>query len=85
MKTEKENEVLAAVIADHNSALQWLMSAYRTHLGQVEILKASLEKLRSLYLAKTTHPLSVEEAQMLNVCRICRGKYIAPFTLNYYI
>ena len=58
-------------------ALSWLRAAYITHEEQKARLLADLAELRSLYLANVSGPLSVREAQLLHVCRVCRRPWLA--------
>lgn len=50
---------------------------------QISSLLSDLLELRALFLANVTRPLTVREAQLCNVCRVCRGKPGAPFLLEY--
>ena len=50
---------------------------------QTSSLLSDLRELRALFLANVTRPLTVREAQLCNVCRVCRGKPGAPFLLEY--
>jgi hypothetical protein len=64
-------------------ALSWLRSAYHTHEEGILELRARIADLRALLQQHHRGLLTVREAQLLDVCRICRGPSGAPFTLNY--
>ncbi len=66
-------------------AIDWLRSAFYTHKSQIDYLLKDFRELRELYLDHVLHPLSVHEAQLLNVCRICRKdpKVLMPFLLSF--
>ena len=70
-------------------ALDWLKGAFYSHETQKIHLLSLIKDLRSLYLSTVYGPLSVSEARLLNVCRICRVPYnerrteTSPFVLNY--
>lgn len=88
MQTQKEiseiNKQLDDVIATgHEFAIGWLRGAFHTHKSGMAHVLAEFNELRQLYLSAVTRPLTVREGQLLNVCRICRKKYGAPFVLNY--
>lgn len=55
--------------------LYWLRSAYHTHESQIEHLLKELQELRQLFLDNVKRSLTVREAQLTNVCRICRKSF----------
>ncbi len=65
-------------------AILWLRSAFHTHQDQLAHLREKLRELRALYLAKHDGVLSVPEARLLNVCRVCRGSHAnGVFVFNF--
>lgn len=79
-RNKKLNEVIGH---GPDVAISWLRSAFHMHEEQRDDLLVKLHELRALYLAKVSGPLTVQEAQLLNVCRVCRGKVGGPFLLQY--
>ncbi len=61
----------------------WLKGAYFSHEMQIAALRNKLAALRTLALTSVNRPLTVEEARLRDVCRICRGKPSASFLYNY--
>jgi len=64
-------------------AINWLRSAYHTHQDQLDSLLKKHRELQALFLTNVTRQLTVKEAQLTGVCRICRGEASAPFLLSY--
>ncbi len=64
-------------------ALGWLRGAFYSHKEREKHFKAEIAEFRLLLLAATGRRLTVREAQLCNVCRICRQGPGAPFVLNY--
>lgn len=48
-----------------------------------EALRAKLATLKRMFLDNVTRPLSVEEARVLGVCRLCREPATGPLLLEY--
>lgn len=65
--------------------IDWLKGAFYSHETQKASLLKTVAALRALALTSVgQRPLSVEEARLLNVCRICRGDPRAgSLLLNY--
>lgn len=68
----------------------WLKGAFFSHSSAVQCLRARLNAVRGLALswAPPGHKLTVEEARMLNVCRLCHLAPLptpegGPFVLKY--
>lgn len=81
---EINKEIDEVISKGLEQAIGWLRGAFHVHKHQIDHLLRDLRELRRLYLLNTNHTLSVHEAQLLSVCRICRGEKIsAPFVLNY--
>lgn len=81
----KIDEVLA-----HGEAIavEWLRGAFHTHESWLAHILAEFRELRQLFLANVTRPLTIREAQLLDVCRVCRyraalGAESSAFVLNY--
>jgi hypothetical protein len=55
------------------SRIEWLRQAFLTNHVTIESLRFDMNRLQELALSKLTRAavLTVEEAQMLNCCRIC--------------
>lgn len=64
-------------------AVQWYRAAYHSHNTTKRLTDARYLELVNLLLANVTRPLTVREAQLCGVCRVCRTKVTAPFVLNY--
>jgi len=83
---KQANEQIERVLKyGDKEALKWLRAAYHTHEDQLAHMRAKMKELRAACLARMTGTLSVKEAQLLNVCRVCRGSYQAKgvFVFNY--
>lgn len=79
------NFQLNDVIADGPEvAISWLRAAFMTHKAREKQILADMRELTQLFLAATGKRwLTVREAQLCHVCRICHGKVTGPFKLNY--
>ncbi len=65
------------------SFIDWLRGGYFAGRLGMDGLRAELDELRALFLANVSRSLTVREAQLCYVCRVCRKKAAAPFRLNY--
>ena len=71
---ETNEKIDHALSYGQQAGIDWLRGAFHTHTNQIESLKEKLNELRTLYLVRLENRLSVREAQLLRVCRICRKK-----------
>jgi hypothetical protein len=80
---ETNKEIEKVLMFGPDFALTWLRGAFHTHKEQIAFLLKDIKQLQQKFLLHVSRPLSVEEARMCNVCRVCRCPYSAPFTMNY--
>lgn len=85
---EANRQIDEALAHGKKAAISWLRRAYHAHENQIERLRGDFDELRALFLACIRRPLSVREAQLLRVCRVCRGPNDPkapgdPFVLKY--
>lgn len=72
-KTRERNELLDRVVGmGTDVAVPWLRSAFHTHEEQIDSLKEKRGELARLFLEAVSRPLTVREAQLCRVCRLCR-------------
>lgn len=81
-------EMLDKVCRPIDHATDWLRSAFLTCRSQQDKLLADHRELRELFIAATAlRTLTVREAQLCSVCRICKKSYRdsggGDFLLNY--
>jgi hypothetical protein len=65
------------------SWIDWLRGAYVSHESREAYLRGLAGELRAMAMSSIGRRLTVREARLLNVCRICRGEVKSPFLLNY--
>lgn len=86
-ETEQINKQIDAVITyGTDYALGWLRGAFHTHENSINSLKEKLKELRELHIKdKEGSPLTVREAQLCNVCRYCKSKFLAMDQKGYFL
>jgi hypothetical protein len=73
-RIRERNTTLDSVISKGpEQSVPWLRGAFQTHCSQIDRLRGDCEALRRLCLGGMLqcHKLTVEEARLLRVCRIC--------------
>lgn len=72
-RLKERNETLDAVIKQGpEESVPWLRGAFHTHCSQIDRLRDDCEALRRLCLEVGVFRLTVEQARLLRVCRVCR-------------
>ena len=69
----------------HKAGVDWLRGDYHSQDDRAMRLLADLKELRAMYLAAVPdRPLTIREAQLLKVCRVCRqDDRGGPFLFNF--
>src|SRR5438105_3617312 len=68
-----------------DAGIKWLRAAFVSHRSQITRILKDFQELKTLFLRTKQGTLSVREAQLCAVCRLCRQPYTSggTFLFNY--